>query len=124
MSKKKNNCFNLVERIKESFFEIDNDVCIGLKKTDSKYAEMHKKILKLQNDYPELCQLIEEDGEISLSAEAHEAFKQYQELKFSIEDVERYELYIRGHKDGFAYLKHIGAFDDLDLDDLDLDDLE
>jgi len=48
-------------------------------------------------------------GAISLTAEEHKALVRYLEIKTEMEDIERKQIYFRGHTDNFAYLKKIGA---------------
>ncbi|MDR2932052.1 MAG: hypothetical protein LBV27_02995 [Oscillospiraceae bacterium] len=87
------------------FFEIDGDICANLRDTDSKYLKMHREIISLQTDFPVVPQIIDEDGAVSLSAEEHKALVRYLGLKHAMENIERREIYFRGHTDGFAYLK-------------------
>ena len=53
--------------------------------------------------------MIEGNGAINLSAEEHKALARYLYLKIQMENVERKQIYFRGHTDNFAYLKKIGA---------------
>jgi hypothetical protein len=100
---------NLPERIAEYFFEIDGEICAGLRCTDRKYDGMYKEIMGLQTDFPVIPQIIDGDGAVSLSAEEHKALVRYLGLKHSMENIERREIYFRGHTDAFAYLKKVGA---------------
>ena len=101
--------FNLVERIEDAFLEIDNDIIADLSKADAEYAAMKKEILRLQSDFPAISKIMEGKGAISITAEEHAALSRYLAVKSSMEDMERKRIYFRGHTDGFAYLKKIGA---------------
>ena len=54
-------------------------------------------------------QLLEEAGEIRLTAEEHETFVQYLRICRKLDDMERQRIYFRSHTDAVAYLKKIGA---------------
>ena len=49
------------------------------------------------------------DGEIHLTAEEHAAFAQCLRLSRKPDNMERLQLYFRGHTDAVAYLKRIKA---------------
>ena len=52
--------------------------------------------------------VMEDKGEIHLTAE-HAAFVQCLRLSRKLDDMERLQLYFRGHTDAVAYLKKIKA---------------
>ena len=54
--------------------------------------------------------ILDDDGELHLTSKEHEAFLEYFRLCLAADVLEREHLYVRGHADGFAYLKKIGAF--------------
>ena len=101
--------YNLVERVEDTFSEIDSDVCVDLRKSDSEYAKMWRAANQMQQDYPVIVKLLESSGPVSLTADEHEALLRYFDLQRQLEDMERREIYFRGHADNFAYLKKIGA---------------
>ena len=86
----------LPERISEQFSEIDSDIVMDLAAASPEYTE-----LKAQ---------MEGKGELSFTAEEHEALKEFIRLYMRADNMEREHIYFRGHADGFAYLKKIGAF--------------
>lgn len=49
--------------------------------------------------------VMEDKGEIHLTAEEHAAFVQCLRLSRKLDDMERLQLYFRGHTDAVAYLK-------------------
>ena len=51
--------------------------------------------------------VMEDKGEIHLTAEEHAAFVQCLRLSRKLDDMERLQLYFRGHTDAVAYLKKI-----------------
>ena len=53
--------------------------------------------------------VMEDRGEIHLTAEEHAAFVQCLRLSRKLDDRERLQLYFRGHTDAVAYLKKIKA---------------
>ena len=101
--------YNLAERIDEAFSEIDSDVCTDLRVNDSEYIEMWQEAGKLQKDFPVIKNITEGKGPISLSPEEHEAMARFLMLKNDMENIERKQIYFRGHTDSFAYLKKIGV---------------
>jgi hypothetical protein len=100
---------NLPERIKESFPEIDSDIATDLRKRDGGYMALFREIDSLQREYPMIMNVLEGEGEISLTVEEHAALVRYLAVKQEMEDAERRHIYFRGHTDGYAYLKEIGA---------------
>ena len=83
---------DLVERIKDSFMEIDSDIMVDLKKQDIEYADMCQKLGEMESRYPE-----------------HEIVRKYMSRMFEKETIERCQIYFRGHTDGYVYLKKIGV---------------
>ena len=93
---------DLVERIKDSFMEIDSDIMVDLKKQDIEYADMCQKLGEMESRYPFILEVTEGSGAISLTAEEHEIVRKYM-------TIERCQIYFRGHTDGYVYLKKIGV---------------
>ncbi len=100
---------DLVERIKDSFMEIDSDIMVDLKKQDIEYADMCQKLGEMESRYPFILEVTEGSGAISLTAEEHEIVRKYMSRMFEKETIERCQIYFRGHTDGYVYLKKIGA---------------
>lgn len=109
MSEIPDDYYNLAERIEDVFEEIDSDTCADLREADSEYKEMWDEVIKLQKDFPVIPKITEGDGAVSLSAEEHKALVRYLGLKNEMENIERKQIYFRGHTDNFTYLKKIGA---------------
>ena len=101
--------FELPSRIEANFPEIDSDIVMDLRKTDEEYAQSKEQISKMKKQYPFIMQLLEEAGEIRLTAEEHETFVQYLRLCRKLDDMERQRIYFRGHTDAVANLKKIRA---------------
>lgn len=101
--------YNLAERIEDAFDKIDSDTCVDLRETDSEYTKKWNEIIKLQKDFPVIPKITGGDGAASLSAEEHGALVRYLYLKNAMENIERKQIYFRGHTDNFACLKKIGA---------------
>lgn len=100
---------DLVERIKDSFMEIDSDIMVDLKKQDIEYADMCQKLGEMESRYPFILEVTEGSGAISLTAEEHEIVRKYMNRMFEKETIERCQIYFRGHTDGYVYLKKIGV---------------
>jgi hypothetical protein len=100
---------DLPDRIKDIFFEIDSGIVVELRKTDEEYSALWHETIKLQEDHPHIERFLESRSAVTLSAEEHAALIRYLELKHEMEGMERQRIYFRGHTDGFAYLKEIGA---------------
>ena len=111
----KTDFYDLVERIKDSFMEIDSDIMVDLKKQDEDYANMCQELGEMESRYPFILEVTEGSGAISLTAEEHEIVRRYMSRMFDMsrmfekETIERCQIYFRGHTDGYAYLKKIGA---------------
>ena len=99
--------YNLAKRIDDSFMDIDGDTCIDLRKSDGKYLEMWEEVIKLQNDFPIIPQIVEGKGAVNISTEEHGALSRYLSLKNDMENMERKQIYYRGHTDNCAYLVEI-----------------
>lgn len=100
---------DLVERIKDSFMEIDSDIMVDLKKQDIEYADMCQKLGEMESRYPFILEVTEGSGAISLTAEEHEIVRKYMSRMFEKETIERCQIYFRGYTDGYVYLKKIGV---------------
>ena len=109
MSAEQDSYYNLVERIEDAFPEIDSDIVMDLSSTDDEYAALQEKLKKLQKDFPAIVKVVEGSGAVSLTANEHKALTQYLDVKTEMEDMERKQIYFRGHTDNFAYLKRIGV---------------
>jgi len=103
------NYYDLPRRIEENFLEIESDIVVDMKANNSEYAELCGRLTAMQTDNPFIPALIEGEAAISLSAEEHKTLSEYFNLQTKISDMERHQLYFRGHTDNFAYLKKIGA---------------
>ena len=101
--------FNLPSRMEDSFPEIDNDIVTDLYENNEEYAEIHLEIAELKRQFPCIAQVMDNQDELHLTAEEHTAFAKYLRLLRKLEDMERLQLYFRGHTDAVAYLKKINA---------------
>ena len=88
-----------------SFAEIDSDIVVDLLNSNEEYEQMSV----MRKQHPFILNLDEGDGAITLSAEEHEAYLAYIGLMHQTEDMERLQIYFRGHTDAVAYLKKIKA---------------
>lgn len=101
--------YNLVERIEDDFSEIDSSIIVDLRKNDSTYLSLCQQCDEMERTYPYLLEIIEGEGEISLTKEEHEILVKYFSIVMKKDDMERRRIYFRGHTDGYVYLKKIGA---------------
>ena len=101
--------FDLPERISKSFSEIDSGIVTDLRKSDNEYAELLLQVSDLKKRSPFIASVMEDDGEISLTAEQHAELVHCLALCRRMEELERLHIYFRGHTDAYAYLKQIGA---------------
>ena len=100
---------DLPSRLEDAFPEIDNDIMMKLRNENEEYAELLLKISDLKQKTPFLSDLLDGSGEIRLTDEEHAAFTQYLHLVRQRDDMERQQIYFRGHTDAVAYLKKIKA---------------
>ena len=89
--------FDLPSRLEDSFPEIDSDIVTDLRKNNEEYAEIQQQISELKKQFPCIMNVMEEKGEIHLTAEEHAAFVQCLRLQRKLDDMERLQLYFRGH---------------------------
>ena len=101
---------DLPERLKASFSEIDSDIVVDLRKTDTEYAALYRELTEVKQLYPFIDTVLEGEGAITLSAEEHTVLVQAVCLTRKLESMERRHIYVRGHTDAFAYLEEIKAF--------------
>lgn len=96
---------DLVKRIEHGFMEIDNDIIVDLRKKDDSYLALCRQIGDMERDYPFILNVTE--GDISLTAEEHRVLVEYFRHSLKKDNIERKQIYFRGHTDGYAYLKKI-----------------
>lgn len=104
-----NTYFGLPSRMEDSFPEIDSDIVTDLRENNEDYAEIHQKISELKRQFPCIAQVMDDKTEVHLTTEEHAVFSKYLRLSRKLEDMERLQLYFRGHTDAVAYLKKIKA---------------
>lgn len=100
---------DLPSRLEADFPDIESDIIEDLQENNEEYAALKAKIAELKHDHPVIDAVIEKSGEISLTAEEHHALTEYLHLLFRLADMERLQIYFRGHTDAVAYLKKIKA---------------
>ena len=101
--------FDLPTRLACFFPEIDSDIVTDLRKNSEEYDEIQQQISDLKKRFPCIMKVMEDKGEIQLTTEEHAAFVQCLRLLRKLDDMERLQLYFRGHTDAVAYLKRIKA---------------
>ena len=68
--------FDLPSRLEDSFPEIDSDIVTDLRKTSEEYVDIQQQISDLKKQFPCIMKVMEDKGEIHLTAEEHAAFVQ------------------------------------------------
>ena len=81
--------FDLPSRLEDSFPEIDSDIVTDLRKTSEEYADIQQQISDLKKQFPCIMKVMEDKGEIYLTAEEHAAFVQCLRLSRKLDDMER-----------------------------------
>jgi len=100
---------DLVERINDIYLEIDSAACLELRNGDSEYADLRREAMQLASDFPAIPVIVEDDGGVCLSADESVALARYLKMKLVMENMERKQIYFRGHTDCYRYLKKICA---------------
>jgi len=100
---------SLPERISEQFSEVDSDITVDLRKSNSSYSDLSRQMEEMKKQNPFIMQLLEGEGEVNLTDKEHETLKTFFRLYLKADDMEREHIYFRGHTDGFAYLQMIGT---------------
>lgn len=101
--------FNLPSRLEETFSDIENDIIMDLRDNNEEYTTLHNKISEMKQQHPFIDKVMNGSGEIHLTDAEHKVFAEYLHLLFKLADMERLQIYFRGHTDAFSYLKRIHA---------------
>ncbi len=104
-----NTYFDLPSRLEGDFPRIDSDIVMNLCDTNEEYATMFQQVSELNKQYSFIEKLIEGSGEVHLTADEHKVLVHYFSLVRRMENMERLQIYFRGHTDAVAYLKRIKA---------------
>lgn len=100
---------DLGERLEEAYADIENDIVIDLRENNEECRALFGQLAELREENPIIRKLLETDGELHISAEEHAALREAYRLQHKLEDMERQQIYFRGHTDAVAYLKKIEA---------------
>lgn len=98
---------DLASRLEDMFSEIENDIITDFRKENEEYADVQNRVSEMRRQHPFIAKIMEGSGEIHLTEEEHTVLAEYLRLKFKRDDMERLQIYFRGHTDAFAYLKKI-----------------
>ena len=85
----------LPERISEQFSEIDSDIVMDLAAASPEYTELKAQMEELKRRNPAIGALLEGKGELSFTAEEHEALKEFIRLYMRTDNMEREHIYFR-----------------------------
>ena len=105
-----NTYFDLPSRLEDDFPRIDSDIVMNLCDTNEEYAEMFQQVSELNQKYPFIEKVVEGSNEVHLTTDEHETLVRYFRLVRRMENMERLQIYFRGHTDAVAYLQKIKAF--------------
>ena len=83
---------------------IDEQVCTYLKKHDTEYQRLQKKILELIEKYPVIETLMESNEPISLKTEEHKAVHRYFQLESEKEMIEEQYHFYMGQAQMISYV--------------------
>jgi len=98
----------MMENLEDSFSEISSNLAVALRETDTEYDALYQKRLELQDRFPCIQAVIEDECPVSITAGEHGGLLEYLSVVNDMEGIERLQLYYAGHRDCFAYLKKIG----------------
>lgn len=101
--------YDLTKRISDSFDEMDSEIVTDLADTNAEYAALRQQLGDLKKQHPFINEVFEGNSEITLTDEQHSILVEYFRLYLKADNMERQQIYFRGHTDNFAYLKKIGA---------------
>ncbi len=96
-------------RMAESFPEIENDILMDLSSASPEYIELQDQLTQLRTQHPFISAVLQKTEPVQMTAEEHHIFLRYLSLTRQVEDMERLQIYFRGHQDAVAYLKKIKA---------------
>ncbi|WHH59765.1 DUF6664 family protein [Petroclostridium sp. X23] len=100
---------DLAIRLEELFPEIDSDVAVNLLHDNAEYKQFYNKKKEMLEQNSFIQEVVDGHGQITISTKEHEILLDYLNVVNWMENMERVQLYFRGHIDGFSYLKKIGA---------------
>lgn len=90
--------------------KVDKDSVVYLRNQDREYQEIGRKKKEIQDNFPCIEKLMDDDGAVEISAEEHKKFLEFLALRSDMEYRERELHYWYGHVHCYEYLKRIGAF--------------
>ena len=100
---------DLAQRISTVFPEIENDIIMDLQEHNDEYAALCHKISELKASHPVIRKITDGNGELTLTADEHAVVVECFRLQFERENMERQQIYFRGHTDCVSYMKKVGA---------------
>lgn len=99
--------YDLPSRLKDIFSDIENDIIVDLRNNNEEYTVLRNKMSEIRQQSPLIDKVMNGSGEIHLTDEEHKTLIEYLHLQFKLADMERLQIYFRGHTDAFGYLKKI-----------------
>lgn len=83
---------------------LDRRVITYLSKHHRRYSELRKQVIQYAGQYAFLEEQREEATEITLSAEQHQAYIEYLQMRDEMDDLERKYYYLLGQADMVPYI--------------------
>ncbi len=100
---------DLPTRLEVDFQNIDNDIVMDLRHNNTEFQAIDRQIIEIQEKYPIVVRVLENPGEVHLTAEEHDILLEYLRVALERDNMERQHIYFRGHTDALAYLKKMKA---------------
>ena len=98
----------LLAQLEERFEEMDSEITFDLPERDEKYAALRARLEELERRYPFIESVLDGGDAVRLTAEEHAGLVEYIRVTDEMENRERLNLYLAGHRDCLTYLKKIG----------------
>ena len=92
-----------------SIGKVDRDTVQELLAEHEEYQTFCAKRKELLNQYPVIEKLLDDNGEVRISEQEHQAVLEYLQVRDKIENKERLYHYLYGHIHCYEYMKKIGV---------------
>lgn len=100
---------DLPSRLEDAFSDIESDIIMDLRGNNKEYATLYNKMSEMKRQHPFIDKIMNGSGEIQLTDKEHSVLAEYLHLLLRLADMERLQIYFRGHTDAFTYLKKINV---------------
>ena len=90
------------------FSELIDTARVELKRNNSEYKELQKKVNKIMESYPNLQLLFEDDRVMSLNEEECKMLQKLVSLHLQISEYEDRKIFFLGARENYFYFKNLG----------------